>query len=82
MMAVDIELTPTLRVSAPRRLFSGAFVNAGDDMGRAFGIAPDGRRFLFARSAQGVFGSRVATQLIVVQNWFDELRGSPSETAP
>ena len=86
MMAVGIELTPTLRVSAPRRLFSAAFETGVTDMGRTFGIAPDGRRFLLVRNPQGAFpissfgGS--ATQLVVVQNWFAELRRSRAETAP
>ena len=84
MMAVRIEVTPTMRVSAPRRLFSGAFAG-GDDMGRALGIAPDGHRFLLVRNPQGAYawGSfrRSATQLLVVQNWFAELRASSEETA-
>ena len=44
------ELTPTLRVSAPRRLFSAAFETGVTDMGRTFGIAPDGRRFLWCET--------------------------------
>jgi serine/threonine-protein kinase len=76
MMAVRVELTPTLRVSAPRRLFSGPFMNGGD-MGQAFGITPDGRRFLLVRSHPDS-----ATQLLVVQNWFAELRRAQGESAP
>jgi Tol biopolymer transport system component len=83
MMAVDIELTPTLRASAPRRLFSAVFSVTATDMGRSFGIAPDGRRFLLVRNPQGVYtvGSsrNSATQLLVVQNWFAELRRSRGE---
>jgi len=76
MMAVRVELTPTLGVSAPRRLFSGAFVN-GNDMGRAFAITPDGRSFLLLRSHRDS-----ATELLVVQNWFAELRRNQGETDP
>ncbi|MGH9389723.1 MAG: TolB family protein, partial [Vicinamibacteria bacterium] len=76
LMAVRVELTPTLRVSAPRRLFSGAFVN-GNDTGRAFAITPDGRRFLLLRSHPDY-----ATQLLVVQNWFAELSRTQGESAP
>jgi serine/threonine-protein kinase len=85
MMAARVELTPTLRVSEPRRLFSGAAVRGGD-MGRTFGVTPDGRRFLLVRNPPGVlalslYGSYTA-QLVVVQNWFAELRRGQGESAP
>jgi hypothetical protein len=83
MMAAHVEFTPTLRVSAPRRLFSGSFVN-GTDMGRAFAVAAGGRRFLMARLPPGWpalgYGGGYANQLLVVQNWFAELRRSRGET--
>jgi Tol biopolymer transport system component len=85
LMAARIELTPTLRVSAPRKLFSGPYLR-GSDMGRAFGITPDGGRFLLVRNPRGVFASGPygdsATQLLVVQNWFTELRRTQGESTP
>ena len=84
VMAARVELAPTLRVSEPRRLFSGPFMRS-NDMGRAFAISRDGRRFLMVRTPPGVptlGGTSSARQLLVVQNWFAELRRSRSESAP
>ena len=41
--------------------------------GRPYDIAPDGR-FLMIRSAQADAGIGTAATLIVVQNWFEELK--------
>jgi hypothetical protein len=40
---------------------------------RPYDIAPDGR-FLIIRSAQVEAGVRTATNMIVVQNWLEELK--------
>ena len=83
VMAARVELTPTLRVGEPRRLFSGPFMRS-NDMGRAFAISRDGRRFLMMRTPPGVTtlaSTGAARQLLVVQNWFAELRRSRSESA-
>jgi len=39
--------------------------------GRAYDIAPDGERFLMIKQAGADEGS--ATELILVQNWFQDL---------
>ncbi len=81
VMAVRVELAPTLRVSEPRRLFSGFFAGGGD-LGRRMALTPDGRRFLIVRSNPGAPGGgyqSFATRLIVVQNWFSELRRERGE---
>ena len=85
MMAARVELTPTLRVSEPRRLFSGPFAMGVPDIGRAFAVTPDGRHFLMVRSQPGVpvsGGNGSARELLVVQNWFAELRRSQEGTKP
>jgi Tol biopolymer transport system component len=84
VMAVRVELAPTLRVGEPRRLFSGPLLGS-HDMGHASAISRDGRRFLMVRTPEGAStsgGSSSARQLLVVQNWFADLRRSPSESAP
>ena len=84
MMAARVELTPSLRVSEPRRLFSGPFIS-GKDMGPPFAITRDGRRFLMVRTPPGVpvsAGSGSARQLLVVQSWFAELRRSQEGKQP
>jgi Tol biopolymer transport system component len=84
MMAARVEFLPALRVSEPRRLFSGPFTG-GADMGRPFGLTRDGRRFLMVRLQPGVptsAGQGYAPHLLVVQNWFAELRRSQGGKTP
>jgi hypothetical protein len=40
---------------------------------RAYDIAPDGR-FLILRSSQAEAGIAAAPEIVVVQNWFEELK--------
>jgi hypothetical protein len=40
---------------------------------RAYDITPDGR-FVIIRSAQGEAGAGTEPQIVVVQNWFEELK--------
>lgn len=83
-MAVRVELAPTLRVGEPRRLFSGPFL-ASHDMGHTIAVSRDGRRLLMVRTPKGASTSGAtgsARQLLVVQNWFADLRRSPGESAP
>ena len=74
MWAVPIETEPTFRVLSPELLFQGPYV--APVLGRTpFDVAPDGRRFLMRRPA-GATPANDATELelIVVQNWFEELK--------
>jgi Tol biopolymer transport system component len=76
VMAARISTTPAFQVSEPRQLFTGRFFR-GRDMGRAMILAPDDRRFLMIRTPPGTAvsgGTGYATQLLVVQNWFEELK--------
>jgi eukaryotic-like serine/threonine-protein kinase len=66
VMAVQVQTTPKLVVSIPRRLFTGPY--AGVDGDRKFDVAPDGRRFLMIERIDD------ARHLIIVQNWFEELK--------
>jgi eukaryotic-like serine/threonine-protein kinase len=70
-IAVPIRTKPTLEVGAPRRLFSAAdYTFAG---GPGFDVSPDGQRFLFTRLVGSAVGPP-REELIVVQNFFEELR--------
>lgn len=62
MMAVAIRTTPTFAAGAPRVLFSGPSENAGWD------VAPDGRFIMVQRQSQP------ATPIMLVENWFEELK--------
>ena len=72
MMAVAIETEPELSVGTPRLLFEGRFlpVLSGDDPGSSYAISPDGQRFLMIKREQDL----VPTEIIVVLNWFEELK--------
>jgi serine/threonine-protein kinase len=72
MFAVAVQQPGSMLVAGrPQLLFDIAmFVIAGT---RAYDIAPDGR-FLVIRSGQAEAGGGTAANLIVVQNWFEELK--------
>ncbi len=59
-----------LALGQPRVLFPAApYILAGN--AGAYDVSPDDKRFVFIRAATGGTG----TELVVVQNWFEELRG-------
>jgi len=70
MMAVEVMMQPSFSVGKPRMLFQGAYL-------RAFGaqpmydVSPDGERFLMIKPSEQTIS---LTQIVVVQNWFEELK--------
>ena len=74
MMAVDIETDPTFRPGTPTPLFDGGFVTG--DIGRlpVYDVTADGQRFLMVQITASTDSEAVPASLIVVQNWFEELR--------
>ena len=69
MMAATLDAEPRLRVRAREHLFENE-VFTGD--GRTYDIAPDGARFLVVK--ESVSGETAGAQIILVQDWFDELQ--------
>jgi serine/threonine-protein kinase len=70
LMGVLIEPGPSWRSSTSTRILQGQLAYSG--FGRAYDIAPDGRRFLMVREGGG---NKAAPQnLVVVQNWLVELK--------
>jgi eukaryotic-like serine/threonine-protein kinase len=76
LMSVRVEPGTSLTVAAPTKLFSARYFyrntdrSAGD--GRTYDVMPDGRRFLMIKQADG--DQPPATNIVVVQHWFEELR--------
>jgi Tol biopolymer transport system component len=70
MMAVAIESEPEFSVGTVRPLFEGRFLPGPAWTPRNYDISPDGLRFLMIKREQ----DRVPTELIVVLNWFEELK--------
>ncbi len=71
MMAVAIETSPELSVGTPRLLFEGRFLEKGPvPLRRNYDVSADGQRFLMIQREHDL----VPTEIIVVLNWFEELK--------
>ncbi len=70
MMTAPIESGPGFRAGNPIRLFSGWYF-AGVS-GRTYDATPDGQRFLMIKNK--TTGPAATNRIIVVENWFEELK--------
>ena len=43
-------------------------------IGRQYDVSPDGKRFLVIKNAAVDGGAQARNQIVVVQNWFEELK--------
>ncbi len=71
-MAVAVQIEPNFTPAMTELLFSGAYVPGFT--GRAYDVAPDGQRFLMIKEGEGTEDTSAPPSLILVQNWFEELR--------
>ena len=72
MMVVPVETEPTFRAGDPEVLFDQQYYVRRSD--RTYDLAPDGR-FLMVKASAGIDDADgPATQIILVQNWFEELK--------
>lgn len=69
-MAVRVMIGSTFRAGAPRVLFEGKFVSSVPI--RIYDAAPDGKRFLMVKDVERP--TLKPTHMILVQNWFEELK--------
>ena len=69
LMAVRVRTEPAFEAGTPEELFTGRYAFA---IGRMYDIAPDGLRFLMIK-AGGKTEEGAGNQVILVQNWFEEL---------
>jgi serine/threonine-protein kinase len=80
VMAVTVQLTPTFSAGNPTKLFDapsvvfdGRFFGAGTI--RTYDVSRDGQRFLMIKEHAGSSdGNAPPASMIVVQNWFEELK--------
>ncbi len=71
MMAVVIETEPELSVGTPRLLFEKRLLGTGPvHLLRNYDVSLDGQRFLMIKREQDL----VPTEIVVILNWFDELK--------
>ena len=72
MMVVPVETDPTFSAGAPEVLFDQQYYFTGTR--RTYDLAPDGRFLMVKDSAVGDDAEGPAAQIILVQNWFEELK--------
>jgi len=70
VMAVTVSGGATPAFGPPRQLFAGRYAMNNPD--RAYDVSPDGERFLMLQANQ--LTPDVITEMIVVQNWTEELK--------
>ena len=70
MMEVVVQLKPTFTAGTPRTLFEGRYGATANV--RGYDVAPDGRRFLMVQQKDRP--AMRLTEMIIVQNWVEELR--------
>ena len=72
LMAVPIQTDPSFTPGGtPEVLFEGDYAAGG---GRSYDVAPDGQRFLMIKAGDPSDESSSAPELIIVENWFEELK--------
>ena len=75
MMTVPIETEPTFTQGTVDQLFDlGPYVRPSGLGNRRIDISPEGARFLMLKTGGGSNATAAATSIIVVQNWFEELK--------
>jgi len=72
MMAVEISTQPSFSAGKPKMLFQGPYVPTAITF-PYYDVSPDGQRFLMLKANERISPSSL-TQIIVVQNWFEELK--------
>jgi serine/threonine-protein kinase len=73
VMRVEVGPGSVWAAGARTKLFDGPYVGGGGEgFGRQYDISPDGRRFLMIKNVAANQAS--APQIVVVENWFDELK--------
>jgi hypothetical protein len=68
MIAATIETEPEFKVTGYEVLFEGQYFTGPN---RNYDVSPDGQRFLMIKESEE---QPSAAQLIVVLNWFEELK--------
>jgi hypothetical protein len=70
MMVVPVAFRPTFTAGAPRMLFQGRY--GASAIIRGYDVTPDGRRFLMVQQKERP--AATAADMILVQNWTEELK--------
>ena len=71
LMAVPIQTNPSFTPGTPEVLFEGDYFSGA---GRTYDVGPGGQRFLMIKAGAPSDESLSAPELIIVENWFEELK--------
>ena len=75
LMAVGVERAQSWAATTPATVVKeGYFTNPAGLSARMYDIAPDGERFLMIKNPPGADQTAASANLVVVQNWFEELK--------
>ena len=75
VFAASVSTEPRLSVGKPVQLFQGPYYVASTGSPRPqYDVAPDGRRLLMLLPSSATASSVARPRLVVVQNWFDEVK--------
>jgi Tol biopolymer transport system component len=73
VMAVPVdERGPSLNPGSPVKVVDGPYFTRGSITGRSYDVSPDGLRFLMLKLPP--FDPATAPQIVIRQNWFEELK--------
>ena len=72
VMSVAVEGGSAFRSGSPTRLFEGSYRLGA--AGRTYDVSSDGQRFLMVKPVGSLEQTAAPSSLIVVQNWFEELK--------
>jgi serine/threonine-protein kinase len=67
LMVASVSNGPALTLAEPRVLLEGSF-RISSESGSSYAVSPDAKRFLMTRAEPH------PTELVIVQNWFEEVR--------
>ena len=75
LMGVRVDREARWTAGTPMKLLEGPyFFGGGAFAGRSYDVARDGRRFLMIKPVGGSERASAPASLVVVQNWFEELK--------
>jgi Tol biopolymer transport system component len=70
--SVPIRTAPTFSAGTPTKLFDGRYL--ASPFWRAYDVSPDGQRFLMIKDSAAAEQPSTPPSLVVVLNWFEELK--------